>query len=76
MGELRLSPALDRIRSLVRFALYSPDPVIRAECGAELVLQRLPVDPGAIIYFAERLVRRLDEESGPDDGELDLVLST
>lgn len=51
-------PSFETVRNTVRAALYSSDPLERAEAAADLTLWGLPVDPGAVVMAAERIVRR------------------
>lgn len=49
------SPTLDAVRAAVRLALYSPDPLDRAEASADLICWGYPVSPDAMVIAAERL---------------------
>jgi hypothetical protein len=50
-------PSFEAVRNTVRAALYSCDPLERAEAAADLILWDLPLDPGAVVIAAERLTK-------------------
>jgi len=51
----RKPPTMDAVRAAVRMALYSPDPLDRAEASSDLICWGLPVSPDAMVMAAERL---------------------
>jgi hypothetical protein len=53
-----VGPRYETVRQAVRIALYSPDPLKRAEAAASLTLWNLPVAPDAVVIHAERIAAK------------------
>jgi len=51
-------PSFETVRNAVRMALYSPDPLERAEAAADLTMWGLPIAPDAVVIAAERFMSR------------------